>query len=106
MSSRTFAIDVPMKEIAAFCQRWKVTEFALFGSILRDDFRPDSDVDVLLTFESKATWSLMDVVDVRDELQTIFKRKVDIVERPILEKHYNYMLRKAILGTAQVVYVR
>jgi len=49
---------VPIDRIAEFCRRWKITELALFGSVLRDDFRPDSDVDVLVTFAPDAPWSL------------------------------------------------
>ena len=61
-------IPIDQEKIAEFCQRWKITEFALFGSVLRDDFRPDSDVDVLVTFAPDAEWSLFDDVDMEEEL--------------------------------------
>jgi hypothetical protein len=57
-------IKASSAQIAEFCQRWQIIEFALFGSILRDDFRPDSDIDVLLTFSPDSRWSLFDWVDV------------------------------------------
>ncbi len=99
------AIPLPREAIQAFCERWKIVEFSLFGSILRDDFRPDSDVDVLVTFAPDAEWSLFDIVNMRDELKEIFGRQVDLAEREGVEQTRNYLLRKAILNTAQVVYV-
>ncbi len=64
-----YGIDIPQQKIVEFCQRWKVVEFALFGSILPEDFRPDSDVDVLVTFAPDATWTLSDHIDMPDELK-------------------------------------
>ena len=58
-------ISVPHQQLADFCRRWKVTELSFFGSVMRDDFRPDSDVDVLVTFDSNADWSLFDLVTMR-----------------------------------------
>ena len=74
-------IQVSPLQIAEFCQRWKITEFALFGSVLRDDFRPDSDIDVLVTFTPDPGWSLFDWVDMKDELKTMFGREVDIADK-------------------------
>jgi len=65
-------VEVSEEAIASLCQRWKVTEFALFGSIFRDDFRPDSDVDVLVSFAPDAKWSLFDIVHMKEELETLF----------------------------------
>jgi len=59
---KVFQQKVPEDAIATFCKKWQITEFALFGSILRDDFRPDSDVDVLVNFVAEAKWSLFDIV--------------------------------------------
>jgi predicted nucleotidyltransferase len=92
-------------KIADFCRRWKITELALFGSVLRDDFRPDSDVDILVTFAPDAEWSLFDHVDMEDELEVILGRPVDLVSRRGLEKSRNYLRRRAILESAQVVHV-
>jgi hypothetical protein len=94
-------ITIPKKKIAEFCLRWKVVEFSLFGSILREDFRPDSDVDVLVTFAPEARVSLFDLVDMQDELKVIFKRDVDLLEKDALENPFR---KREILGTAQVVY--
>ncbi len=102
MSAR---IPLDHEKIAEFCQRWKITEFALFGSVLRDDFRPDSDVDVLVTFAPDAEWSLFDDVDMEEELSAIFGWKVDLVSRRAVERSDNWIRRKAILSTAEPVYV-
>jgi predicted nucleotidyltransferase len=92
---------VPIDRIAEFCRRWKITELALFGSVLRDDFRPDSDVDVLVTFAPDAPWSLYEWADMMDELKAIFGREVDLVEKDGLRNPFR---RHAILSTRQVIY--
>ncbi|MCY3729003.1 MAG: nucleotidyltransferase family protein [Nitrospira sp.] len=97
-------IDIPRDEIASFCKRWQVTELALFGSVLRDDFGPDSDVDVLARFEEEARHTLFDLDRMEEELTTIFGRKVDLVSWRGVEQSQNYIRRKAILGSAEVVY--
>jgi predicted nucleotidyltransferase len=98
-------IEMPEDKIAEFCQKWKIVELSLFGSVLRDDFRPDSDVDVLVRFAPDAEWSLLDHVAMEEELSAILGRKVDIVSRSAIERSQNYIRRKAILGTAQPYYV-
>jgi hypothetical protein len=98
-------IDIPRDRIADFCRRWKITELALFGSVLREDFRPDSDVDVLATFAPDAQWSLFDHVDMEDELRQILGRPVDLVNRRGIERSRNPSRRKAILESARVVHV-
>jgi uncharacterized protein len=98
-----FSID--HDKITEFCQRWKITEFALFGSVLRDDFRSDSDVDILVTFAPDADWSLFDHVDMEEELSAILGRKVDVVSRRAVERSDNWIRREAILSTAEPIYV-
>lgn len=93
--------SIPRKKIAEFCKRWSINEFALFGSVLRDDFRPDSDVDVLVSIDPKAHIGLLDIVQMQLELEKMFKRPVDLVEKEGLRNPYR---RRAILRTAQVVY--
>ncbi len=88
-------------QIIEFCQRWQIIEFALFGSILREDFRPNSDIDVLVTFDPDSVWSLFDWVDMKDELETLFGRKVDIADKESLVNPYR---RQEILRTHQVIY--
>ena len=97
-------IDIPLPVIADFCRRWKITELAVFGSALRDDFRPDSDIDFLVTFAPDAQWSLFDHMAAEQELAEIVGRKVDLVSRTAIEGSHNWIRRKAILASAQVVY--
>lgn len=101
----TARIPIPYDVIAAFCRRWQITELALFGSVLRDDFRPDSDIDVLVTFAPDHEWSLFDLVRMQDELQELFGRPVDLVERSDVEQSKNYIRRRHILSTLEPVYV-
>jgi hypothetical protein len=101
----TARIQVDPARIAEFCRKWKITEFALFGSALREDFRPDSDVDVLVTFAPDATWSLFDLVDMQEELKQILGRDVDLVEREAIEKSENYIRRRHILSSLETLYV-
>jgi hypothetical protein len=105
MAVENILIDLPMEQIADFCQRWKITEFALFGSVLRDDFRPDSDIDVLVTFAPDAEWSLFDHMHAEEELSQLLGRDVDLVNRHAVEESRNYIRRKAILRSARTIYV-
>ncbi|MBI3090834.1 MAG: nucleotidyltransferase family protein [Candidatus Tectomicrobia bacterium] len=98
-------IDIPREKIAAFCRKWKVREFSLFGSVLREDFRPESDVDVLVSFDPEATWSLLDIVTMQDELAEIFGRKVDLVERQAVEGSSNPFRRRRILNNVEQVLI-
>jgi len=98
-------IQIDRGKIAAFCRKWKVTELAFFGSVLRDDFRPDSDVDVLVTFEADAGWTLFDIVHMGGELSDLMDREVDLVERQAVERSDNYIRRRHILGSTESIYV-
>ena len=97
-------IDIPKEEVADFCRRWQITELALFGSVLREDFRADSDVDVLARFAPKARHTLFDMVHMQEDLQRIFGRSVDLVSRRGIEASRNYLRKNAILKSAEVVY--
>jgi hypothetical protein len=97
-------ITLPKEKIVEFCSRWKITEFAIFGSVLRDDFGPTSDVDVLVTFASDAHWSLLDHVEMQDELTALLGRKVDLVNRRGIERSRNPIRRKEILDSAEIIY--
>lgn len=97
-------IEIPKEQIAAFCRRWQVAELALFGSVLRDDFNPESDVDILVSFGATARHTLFDMVRMQDELSDILKRDVDLIERAAIEKSRNYIRRKEILKDPRVVY--
>ncbi|MRR15437.1 MAG: DNA polymerase subunit beta [Deltaproteobacteria bacterium] len=94
-------INIPMESIKAFCVKWKIAEFSLFGSVLRDDFRPDSDIDVLLSFKDNSAWSLYDFVDMKDELRSIFGREVDLVEKEAIRNPYR---RHSMLAEHEVLY--
>jgi uncharacterized protein len=98
-------INIPLKQIEAFCQRWKVKELALFGSVLRKDFRPDSDVDFLVTFKEEARWSFFEMIDMQDELKEILGREVDLVERRAVERSENYIRRRHIMQSLEPIYV-
>jgi predicted nucleotidyltransferase len=98
-------LEIADEKLAAFRQKWRVTEFALFGSVLREDFRPDSDVDVLVTFEPDARWNLFDIVHMEDDLKVMFGREVDLSEKPAVEGSENYIRRRSILKSAQTIYV-
>ncbi len=97
-------IDVPHNLISQFCQRWMVTELALFGSVLRGDFDAGSDVDVLVSFAVDARWGLFDLVTMQEELEALFGREVDLVHRAAVERSENYLRRKSILEHVEVVY--
>ena len=94
-------IELPEERIAEFYRRRKVTELALFGSVLRDDFGPDSDIDVLVTFTPDCGWSLFDLAQMQEELKDIFQREVDLVEKEGLRNPFR---RHEILNNMEVVY--
>ena len=96
-------IEIPMEKIAAFCRRWKIVEFSLFGSVLRDDFRPESDVDVLASFAADASWGWRDLLRMEEELSRMFGRTVDLVDRKLVEASPNYIRRRHILRSAEAL---
>jgi predicted nucleotidyltransferase len=87
--------------LADFCRRWQVTELSLFGSVLRDDFRPDSDLDVLVTFAADAPWSLLDLVAMQEHLRQLLGRKVHLVEQAGLRNPFR---RHEILRHKEVIF--
>jgi len=89
------------EQIAAFCRTWRIVELSLFGSVLRDDFRPDSDVDILVTFDEASRWTLWDFVDMKEELERMLGRTVDLVSTRSLK---NAGRRDSILRTRQTLY--
>jgi predicted nucleotidyltransferase len=94
-------IDIPMTSIEGFCRKWRIARLSLFGSVLRDDFGPNSDIDVLVSFQPDSTWDLLDLVDMRDELRGLFGREVDLVEEEGLRNPFR---RSNILSSRQVIY--
>ena len=100
----TPSLDIPEAAVDEFCHRWNITELSLFGSVLREDFDAESDVDILLTLSPNAHWSLFDLVDMKEELTDLFGRKVDIVTRRGLETSQNRRLRDETLSTAKAIH--
>lgn len=94
-------VAVPQKQIEEFCRKWSISELSLFGSVLSDSFRPDSDIDILVSFQSDAEWSLFEFVDMTDELEAIFGRKVDLVEKEAMRNPFR---KRAILAAHEVIY--
>lgn len=97
-------IDVPMNSVKAFCDRWQMEELPLFGSVLRDDFGPDSDIDVLIRFKTERTPGLFKIAGMEWKLPELLDHRVDMVHRSAIEESRNYVRRSAILESAQVVY--
>jgi hypothetical protein len=94
-------IDIPKEKIEDFCRRWKIKEMAIFGSALRDDFGPESDIDLLVTFSEEARWSLFDWLEMIEELKKITGRDIDLVDR---ESIRNPFRRRSILARMEVIY--
>jgi uncharacterized protein len=94
-------IDIPKNQIADFCRHWKIREFSLFGSVIRHDARPDSDIDVLVSFDEDASWSFFDLIVMKDELTTLFGREVDLVEKEAVRNPFR---RHSILTNREIIY--
>jgi hypothetical protein len=90
--------------VTTFCAKWKIVELAVFGSFARADASPQSDVDVLVTFTEDSSWTVFDLVTMKDELEAIFGREVDLVSRRGLEMSRNHIRKQAILSSAKVLY--
>lgn len=101
MRRMQYQIPIDLERIGAFCHKWEIRQMALFGSVLRDDFRPDSDVDVLIVFGPEIPWSLYDWMDMQEELKQILGRDVDLVSKDGLR---NPIRRGEILDTCEVIY--
>jgi len=102
MSQQMLALS--REQLAEFCTRWKITELALFGSVLREDFGPASDIDVLVSFHSDAKWGLLDHVQMEQELSVLLGRDVDLVSKRAIQGSANWLRREEILDTADVVF--
>jgi uncharacterized protein len=100
----TLAIDLDKGRLRDFCRRWKIRELALFGSVTRpDEFRQDSDVDVMVTFEEDSGWTLLHMVDMKEQLEALFGRPVDLLTRRGVERSHNRFRRESILDSAVVL---
>ena len=101
---RVAGVRLPKAQVATFCARWGVMELALFGSVLREDFGPDSDLDLLVRFRAGRHPSLFGLSRMETELGALVGRRVDLVEREAVEQSRNYIRREAILGSARTIY--
>jgi predicted nucleotidyltransferase len=97
-------ISVLQERLAEFCRRWQVAELSLFGSALREDFRPDSDVDLLVSFAPGVSWDFDEFLTMKEEMETLFGRTVDLVERRLVETSENYIRRRHILSHMVPIY--
>jgi uncharacterized protein len=104
MAETLVRLQIPSTEISKFCQHWGVAELSLFGSVLRDDFKPDSDIDVLFRFLPGVRCGLLGLAQMREELETLFGREVDLVSKSAIERSQNWIRRNNILSSAQVIY--
>ena len=100
------AISLPMDEVREICRRYDVAELSIFGSVLRSDFRPDSDVDFLVVFQNDdyGPWASK-LTDMERDLSRLLSRNVDLVSRLAVENSENYIRRRRILTSREVLYV-
>lgn len=101
---RDIKIDLPLEELGKFCVKWKITELSVFGSVLRDDFGSDSDLDFLVSFDPESQWSLLDHAQMELDLKKMLGRDVDLVSRRAIETSHNPIRKRKILQTAQTIY--
>lgn len=94
----------PQTRLEAFCRKWMITELALFGSALREDFGPDSDIDLLVTFASGAKWTLLDHMRMELELAELFQREIDLIDYDSVTGGIPSKRKREILTTAQTIY--
>jgi len=102
---RRHGITLPTEPIADFCRRWKILRLAVFGSYLRDDFNPASDIDFLYVFAPDAAWGLEDLAAMEEDLASVVGRDVDLVSRAAVERSRNPIRRQRILDAAEPIYV-
>jgi uncharacterized protein len=96
--------NLPLKEIEQFCKSWSIQQLWLFGSVLREDFNEESDIDILFSFAEGEIYSFSDLDIMQRELELIFGRKVDIVDKKAVDESPNYIRRREILQTAELIY--
>ncbi len=92
------------KKIEEFCKAWNVKELQVFGSVLTKDFRPDSDIDIIVDFSPGSSHTLIHLAKMEEELEQIFNRRIDLISRQAIEQSRNYIRKKTILSTMERVY--
>ena len=98
-------LPITPKQLTEFCQRWQIAELALFGSILRDDFHPDSDIDLLVSYQPTAKRGLFEKMRMKAEIESLLDREVDLVSKTAIQQSKNWLRRQNILTTAEIIYV-
>ncbi len=98
-------ININSEKISEICQRYKISELAIFGSMLRGDYDNESDIDLLVEFIPNAGITLFNLVDIKEEFEKLFGREVDIVSKNAIKNSKNYIRKKAILDNYKVIYV-
>jgi predicted nucleotidyltransferase len=97
-------LGIEAEKIVDFCRRWKISSLSIFGSALRGELRPDSDIDLLVTFRSDADWTMFDHFTMEDELSRLLGREVDLISIKALEENPNPIYRREILDSARQIY--
>ncbi|MEW6238188.1 MAG: nucleotidyltransferase domain-containing protein [Candidatus Omnitrophota bacterium] len=94
-------IPIDEGKIKTICEKWRIKEFYLFGSVLRDDFGPESDVDVCVQFAPDAPWSLWEIVEMKFELEELFNRPVDVLEADAIRNPFR---KREIESTRKLIH--
>lgn len=102
--TRQAHVSAPTAAITRFCRKWRIVKLAMFGSVLTDQFRDDSDIDMLATFQPDTRHTLLDLVQMERDLGAIYGRRVDLGEYEALLLDRNDLRREDILNTMQVIY--
>lgn len=97
-------LNIKTAKLHEICHQWQITELALFGSVLREDFRSDSDIDVLVSFAENAKITFFDLDTIEEQLSQLFNRSVDVVTKKSIQKSHNWIRRQNILNHSQIIY--
>ncbi|ELS01549.1 putative nucleotidyltransferase [Xenococcus sp. PCC 7305] len=97
-------INLETEKISKICQHWQIVELALFGSVLREDFNFNSDIDILVSFAEDAKITFFDLDDLEQEFSQLFNRPVDVVTKAAIEQSHNWIRKNNILGNSQIIY--
>ncbi|MGF1576303.1 MAG: nucleotidyltransferase family protein [Cyanophyceae cyanobacterium] len=97
-------LGITPQQLQTFCQRWRINQLALFGSVLREDFHPSSDIDILIDLDPNHTWGL-EYIQMRQELASLLNRPVDLLTFQTITHSHNSLRRQGILNDAEMIYV-
>ena len=98
-------IALPIDQIINFCQQWQIIELSLFGSILRDDFHADSDIDILVAFAPTANWGLLDHAQMQEELEAVLSRRVDLISKRAIDRSYKRFMSISIAFQCTIIQI-